>query len=305
MRKQRHKQSRGALPRVSTQSMSQPGGLTLEFADITSVFAYLLFFSPVCEFNLFIQINLYTESMELNKTFWGTHQPQENSSCAHGIHCIEIQIGQGSPLWWSLSRVSKSQRKPIKPNPSGYASENVRGLEIALGVNSQSHLQLGPTQGWRVFHTCTKPAMVWACCCVRLVLPPCHLTSILALAFIPGLGSLPLVHPCPLTRDVVVLEKKKKLIWCCNSETWSLVSFCFSLFPHRNSSASWRWLKVANHTVRPSGQPQALEGNLPVVGIGALQASWPMPRDSASTHRIVLWLLELVFKPKQNNELSP
>ena len=41
-----------------------------------SVFAYILFFSPVCEFNLFIQINLYTESMELNKTFWGTHQGQ-------------------------------------------------------------------------------------------------------------------------------------------------------------------------------------------------------------------------------------
>lgn len=233
MRKQRHKQSRGALPRVSTQSMSQPGGLTLEFADITSVFAYLLFFSPVCEFNLFIQINLYTESMELNKTFWGTHQPQENSSCAHGIHCIEIQIGQGSPLWWSLSRVSKSQRKPIEPNPSGYASENVRGLEIALGVNSQSHLQLGPTQGWRVFHTCTKPAMVWACCCVRLVLPPCHLTSILALAFIPGLGSLPLVHPCPLTRDVVVLEKKKKAYLVL--QQWNLIPCKFLLFPVSSS----------------------------------------------------------------------
>lgn len=109
-----------------------------------SVFAYLLFFSPVCEFNLFIQINLYTESMELNKTFWGTHQPRENSSCAHGIHCIEIQIGQGSPLWWSLSRVSKSQRKPIEPNPSGYASENIRGLEIALGWTVKATYSWGP-----------------------------------------------------------------------------------------------------------------------------------------------------------------
>lgn len=144
------------------------------------------------------------------------------------------------------------------PKPRGKQAKSCRqgeGGHQCFGSHSGGEPLKPPTAGDKPGMTwiLDKDSAGWARRCVCPVLPPCHLTGSLALVSITGLGSLPPVHQCPLTKEMWwFLKKKKMLVLCCNSEIGNFVSFSFSLFPHRSNSAGWHQLKFVNDTVYPS-----------------------------------------------------
>lgn len=176
-------------------------------------------------------------------------------------------------------------------------------------MNSQNHLQLETRQGWPGSDAWTKTAWSGHAAVLDRF---CH--SVIWLDYWHWLLSLDW-PACLLSTHVHspkrcgASKKKRMLVWCCNSETKYLVSFSFCLFLHRSSSAGWHQLKVVNNTVRPSSQPQTLEGNLqrrPCDGdqscpgfVANIKWEAASQHGSASTHRIVLWLLEHRTNPNR------